>query len=267
MIPSELRRHVGKYYGKYSGEVTDNEDEGQRGLIRVKVPAVFGDELVATARPCLPTAHFFVPDVGARVWVEFEAGDPRHPIWVGTWYAEDEPPEESRLTPPSNRVIHTNAGHTIEISDEAGEEKITIKHKENAFLSIDPNGSVTISDSGGSHIYLNADAAEATMMSQHGHLVTMTDGGLALVNKDGSAFDLQGDVARITASNIVLDGQNVAIGNGAGPTDQVVKATPFSQLWQMFLTHTHATAMGPSGPPLPPVPMVPAQHYSSVMVK
>lgn len=267
MIANDLQRHIGKFYGKYSGEVVSNEDEDQRGHVTVTVPAVFGEELEVLARPCLPVGHFFIPDVGTRVWVEFEAGDPRFPIWVGIWYAEEETPVEAQQTPPANRVIHTAAGHRVEISDVDGEEKITIAHKENSFLAIAADGSVTLSNSKGSHLFLNADAEEATLMSQHGHLITMTADSLALVNKDGAAFDLQGDVARLTAATIILDGETVAIGTGASPADQVVKATQFNTLWTQFLLHTHPTAMGPSGPPVPPAPLIPAQHFTSVMVK
>lgn len=30
--------------------------------------------------------HFKVPKKGTPVWVQFEAGDARHPVWMGTWH-------------------------------------------------------------------------------------------------------------------------------------------------------------------------------------
>src|SRR5579871_4147029 len=119
---SDMERHAGKFYGKYSGEVTDNTDTETRGNITVKVPSVFGTDVEVLARPCLPFGHFFVPDVGAKVWVEFEAGDLRFPIWVGVWYPTDSTPKDAAISPPDNRVIQTPSGHTIEILDKAGEE-------------------------------------------------------------------------------------------------------------------------------------------------
>ena len=71
----ELRQHVGKYYGKYSGQVIANDqDPDNMGNIVVKVPAIFGPDAQVTARPCMPYGHFFIPAVGTMVWIEFEGG-------------------------------------------------------------------------------------------------------------------------------------------------------------------------------------------------
>lgn len=264
MIPEDLQRHIGKYYGKYSGEVIEIDDQDNMGRIKVKVPSVFGEDMVVQARPCLPFGHFYVPAERTRVWVEFEGGDPQYPIWVGTWYLAGETPAEAQIDPPENRVIQTPSGHTIEILDKDGEEKITIKHKSNAFINIDSNGSVLISNSNGSHIYLNADKEEATFMGEQGHLLTMTENSIAMVNSDGAAFDLQGSTARITADNILLEGKSVSLGSGAD--EHVLKAEQFNMLWTQFLVHTHASAMGPTGPPVPPSPLVEATHFSAAVV-
>ena len=52
---------------------------------------MLGDGKMAWAMPCLPGAGpsvglFMVPPVGAKVWVEFERGDPDYPIWVGGFW-------------------------------------------------------------------------------------------------------------------------------------------------------------------------------------
>src|SRR5262245_27429655 len=103
----DLRRHAGKFYGKYSGTVTDNADKNFFGRIKVTVPTVFGDGVEVSARPCFAYGHFFVPPVGAQVWVEFEAGDTNYPLWVGTWYPDGKAPTEAAISPPDNRVIQT----------------------------------------------------------------------------------------------------------------------------------------------------------------
>jgi hypothetical protein len=277
VINSDMQRHVGKYYGKYSGEVTNNEDDQNLGRITVKVPPVFGPDLEVRARPCLPFGHFFVPAIGTKVWIEFEAGNPDYPLWVGVWYPEDTTPVEAAVSPPDNRVIQTPSGHTIEFMDEDGEEKITIKHMSNAFISIDKNGSILISNPNGSHIYLNAEAEETTVVEQHGNHISMTENGLVMVNHDGSAtVQLSADTARLIASNIILQGSSVALGAGATdpPGEPAILGQTFSQMWNNFITsyaaHTHATAMGPSGPPLPPlVPppvLAPGQGLASAVV-
>lgn len=263
----DLNRHLGKYYGKYSGEVVDNKDPGHMGRIKVKVPSVLQD-LEVTARPCFPSGHFYVPPAGAKVWVEFEAGDPGHPIWVGTWYPEGAAPPEAAMDPPDARVIHTPSGHTIEILDKEGEEKIVLKHKGNAFVSIDKNGSVLISNPNGSFVFLNADKGEMSLVEEHGTLVSMTEKGVVIANKDGTALQISGESVSVIAKEIVLHGQTVALGGASTPADAepALLSTTFMAL---FNAHTHPTAVGPSGPPVPPLLPKPAGAWQSgtVMVK
>jgi hypothetical protein len=229
------------------------------GRIVVKVPSVFGVDTEVTARPCLPYGYFFVPAVGTKVWIEFEAGDTDYPIWVGTWYPQGTTPQPAAIAPPDNRVIQTASGHTIEIMDKAGEEKITIKHKDNSFVSIDKHGSVLLANQKGSFLLLNADKEEATFMEQHGHLLTMTAKGILIVNTDSSLLELNKDTIRISAKNIILQGSSVALGAGAAdpPPEPAILGQTFAQMWNTFIAsytaHTHATALGPSGPPLPPL--------------
>ena len=63
----------------------------QRGRVQVAVPAVLGSGRLSWAEACVPYAGdqvglFAVPPVGANVWVEFEAGDPDHPILAGCFW-------------------------------------------------------------------------------------------------------------------------------------------------------------------------------------
>jgi hypothetical protein len=256
----DLIRHVSKFYGKYSGDVVKNDNDADRsGKIVVKVPAVFGQSAEVTARPCFPFGQFFVPSVGSKVWIEFEGGHTDFPIWVGIWYPPGKTPKQAAISPPDNRVIETPSGHTIEIMDKAGEEKITIKHKGNSFISIDKNGSVLLSNQKGSFVFLNSDRGEATLMEQHGHLLTMTSKGVLISNKDSTLLELTGDTARLSARNIILQGTSVAVGAGATnpPPEPAILGQTFMQMWNTFIAsyaaHTHGTALGPSSPPLPPL--------------
>jgi hypothetical protein len=267
---TDLHRHIGKFYGKYSGEVVNNEDAEQRGQITVQVPSIFGMESGSevVARPCLPYGHFYIPPIGAKVWVEFEAGDLACPIWVGTWYPVDNTPEEAAVTPPDQRVIHTLSGHVIQLGDEEGEEKITIRHKENSFISIDKYGSVVIGNHKGSTVILNAEDDNIVLIDQHKNTISMTNDGVVVVNKDGgAAVELKGDMARIVAKEIILQGSSVALGAANSPTEMepTIKGNAFKLLWDMFIFHTHATAMGPSGPPVPPAQPLSALVLSSAV--
>lgn len=267
MLNSDLNRHIGKYYGKYAGIVATDPQPDALGRIRITVPGVLGETSIVRARPCMPSNHFFTPAPETRIWVEFEGGDTRYPIWVGVWYPEGSAPEEVREKPQTHRVIQTPKGHTIEISDEDDKEKVVIRHKEDAFISLQSDGSVIISNKNGAHLYLNAEGEQTTLTGEQGHLVTMTKDALVLVNDAGSVFELKGDTATVLAGKVVASGTTVALGaNAAEPT---IMGTAFKALWQLVATHTHPTAMGPSGTAVPPImPLVDGVHLtSSVVVK
>jgi hypothetical protein len=255
----DLSRHIGKFYGKYSGEVTNNEDDEKRGQIKVKVPSVFGLNMEVTARPCFATAHFYVPPVGAKVWVEFEAGDPNYPLYVGVWYPVDAAPPEAAINPPDNRVIQTPSGHTIEMMDKEGEEKIVIRHKDNSFIAFDKDGNVVISNKNGSHVYLNAKEQETTITEEHGNFIRMKDDGITVVNVNGALIEMKEDKVKVVAKEAVtinakdvnIESSTVSLGKGAGLAGQ--SAILGEIFMTLYSTHTHACAVGPTGPPLPPV--------------
>ena len=255
----DLQRHVGKFYGKYAGEVTDVADPDKTGCITVTVPSVFGKDVPVAARPCFAPGHFWVPPVGARVWVEFEAGNPQYPLWVGTWYPVGSNPPESQLDPPEARVAHTPSGHTVELVDTEGEEKVLIRHMAGAFVSIDPDGSVLVASKEGSHLFLNAADGVVSLMGQHGDLLTMSDKGVVLVNKDGTTLELKekkvkviaADVVQVEAKDVMVNSSSVTLGKDA--MEPALLGNMFKTLWMMVTTHVHPTAMGPSGPPLPPL--------------
>lgn len=116
------------YYGKYRGTVINNVDPEQRGRMMVQVPAVLGLVPSSWAEPCVPLAGpsgppmgvYFVPPIGAGVWVEFEGGDPELPIWSGCrWGAQSDVPPPALLGNPAdpNIVIQSLLQQSIVVSD------------------------------------------------------------------------------------------------------------------------------------------------------
>ncbi len=112
-----------RLFGKFRGTVSGNSDAQKRGRLEVKVNAVFGEQ-VLTALPCAPVANpdgsgfFAVPDVGANVWIEFEAGNPNYPIWTGCFWPEDA--IDKADAEPGIKFWRTKA-FSIRIDDDAGE--------------------------------------------------------------------------------------------------------------------------------------------------
>src|SRR6185503_18541559 len=90
-----IEKIEGRFYGKYRAVVVDNADPENRGRLRLRIPSVLGADVVSGwALPCLPfggssdQGFFFVPEIDATVWVEFETGNLDYPIWVGTFWGK-----------------------------------------------------------------------------------------------------------------------------------------------------------------------------------
>jgi uncharacterized protein involved in type VI secretion and phage assembly len=153
----------GKYYGKYRGRVLNNIDPLNQGRIEVEVPDVLGSNPSSWAKPCLPITGkqmgmYAVPEVGAGVWVEFEQGNPGHPIWVGGWWGSAmEVPGLSQSAPPGvqNIVIQTGGANSIQLSDDLESGGVFLRSSSGAEIAITSTG-ITISNGMGATIKLTA---------------------------------------------------------------------------------------------------------------
>jgi uncharacterized protein involved in type VI secretion and phage assembly len=152
----------GTYYGKYRGTVRNNVDPLQTGRLLLEVPDVHGKGLSTWAMPCVPFSGrqmgmWVLPQVGAGVWVEFEKGDPDHPIWSGCWWGSAaEPPALALAAPPAmpNTVIQTAGQTTLMLSDVPGPTGgILLKTKTGALISVNDTG-ITISNGKGAMIVM-----------------------------------------------------------------------------------------------------------------
>lgn len=131
-----------RFWGKYRGVVTDNQDPNGVGRLQVQVPAVLGTDVALWAEPCVPYAgqqigFYAMPPVGTAVWVEFEAGDPDHPIWCGGWWPDNGAPTDNTGTAvtPDQKTLRSetglqvtldDAGHTAVLSDADGRNFLKI---------------------------------------------------------------------------------------------------------------------------------------------
>ena len=129
-----LESMQGCFFGKYRGMVTNNDDPTGRGRIEVLVPAVMGEQPV-WALPCAPYAGnnmgvYMVPEPGSGVWVEFEAGDPSYPIWVGCFWGDNEAPKNERgaQAAPPLKIIRSQQGLMVTLDD--NQQVITLSDKD-----------------------------------------------------------------------------------------------------------------------------------------
>ena len=116
------------FLGKFRGTVLNNVDPDQRGRLMLTIPDVLGLVPSSWAEPCVPLAGptgppmgvYFVPPIGAGVWVEFEQGDPEFPIWSGCrWGTQSDIPTLAKGGNPAdpNIVVQSLLQHMIMISD------------------------------------------------------------------------------------------------------------------------------------------------------
>jgi uncharacterized protein involved in type VI secretion and phage assembly len=159
-------------YGKYRGRVKSNIDPLGRGRLEIEVPGVLANGSTTWAEPCVPLsgppgfpmgAHF-VPPKGAGVWVEFEAGDIDHPVWVGCiWSGKDSSGVPSQAK-----------------QDAAGSPPIVLQ-------TLGQN-SLTITDAGGGGI---------TIQTVSGARITLGSAGITLSTREGASIELTGQTVLI----------------------------------------------------------------------
>lgn len=139
-----------KYYGDYNGQVADNKDPDKLGRIKVKVPAIYGDQVHnfwASPKGLANGANegiFWIPKVDDYVSVTFDNGNCRFPRWQHAHWGTKDDMGNSVLAglydddgTPTKRQITTSAGQSLIFDDK--------------------NKLIDIVDVNGQHIKMNAD--------------------------------------------------------------------------------------------------------------
>ena len=129
---------IGKYYSSYRGYVVDNNDPDNMGRIQVLIPSITNDQ--KHTKWAWPKNQFagnnygmqVLPQIGDLVWVEFENGNARFPLWIHGHFGQTEKPEE--FVTPQVYGFKTPKGQIIVIDDRDDVEKIIINHGENVGL-------------------------------------------------------------------------------------------------------------------------------------
>ncbi|MCG8416739.1 MAG: phage baseplate assembly protein V [Proteobacteria bacterium] len=240
-------------YGKYRGFVADNRDPEQRGRLKLIVPSVLADQVTDWALPCMPFGGlgqqglFAIPDRNAQVWVEFEEGDIDRAIWTGTfWQSSADIPEGAAREQPTTRVLQTASGHILQFDDEQGNERIHLRHPANADVTIEPDGSITLTDASGNTLRIDATAKQVSLEHENGSRLTMSENGTSVEESSGNRIDMDGSGISVEGHRVVVKGGQVSLGEQGG--EPLIKGQSFLA---MFMSHTHTGVSGPTSPPLP----------------
>ncbi|BCJ57212.1 phage baseplate assembly protein V [Micromonospora endophytica] len=193
----------GRFLGKFRGTVTDTRDPLGEGRIQVSVPEVLGEH-ASWALPCVPYAGpgvglLAAPPVGTRVWVEFEAGSPDRPIWVGCFWGRGEYPT----------TVPAPAGVVLRIGE------VTL-------VTVDPRAQ------GPAPVPAAADGTQTTELTLTGGQTVLWQGGqpALTVNREVASLTLANLAATLSATqdtvvlrnrdtSVALSATTVSINDGA----------------------------------------------------
>jgi len=137
---------------------------------------------------------WFIPDVGVEVLLIFLGGDPRQPCVIGAlWNGQDSPPQSMDSAGQNNvKKLRSRTGVAITMDDTQGSQMLKLETPGGQSITLqDGPGSITIQDSNGNSITLNAsgitlDTSAQTSISASQHQVTA---GMVTVNAGMSTFN------------------------------------------------------------------------------
>jgi len=151
-----------RFFGKYRATVLNNLDPQNQGRIQVQLADLYGPFPSSWAQPSFPFAAkgmagmVALPQIGAAVWIDFEAGDPDYPVWSGGFYPDPAgfPVLALAGATPATPNIHfqTTTGTSVTLSDSPAQQ-VLIRTATNAMVMIGAAG-VTITNGQGASIQL-----------------------------------------------------------------------------------------------------------------
>lgn len=258
---------MGIVWEKYDATVTVNEDDENRGRIKVVCAGLLGDEeteLPMWVEPVFDWGWFYVPDVGEIVEVEACVGSDEDEVysqmsidnldvrWKNKRYHTNEVPEnpdtKATIIHPDflenygkRRGFATPHGHvflfdddpnnpTVQLTFRKSEHQVAVPILPTDFsrLEFEPDGSFKIT---------LLDTTKLHLQTEGKKLIVEIDGGssLSIEEKDADTIATIGDGSKSVAIAEALKDY----------IDSSVKAE--------FDAHIHPTAMGNSGPPVTPL--------------
>lgn len=233
----------------YAATVTVNEDDEQRGRIRVTCAGLMGDELSELpmwVEPVLDWGWFYVPDIGEIVEIEITSNteqdehfgqssiDNLDARWRGKRYYteaegtvgdEDQDPDvdarkvhaEFLTNYGKRRGIATPWGHVLLFDDTEGDHRIAIVHSAEQL----PHGEAFADETKQTRVEIEPDGSlKINLLNQHTvHL--QTEGNKLLITMDSEAHKIELDAAIPKASVELANGDHAVILDGSVPSAEI----------------------------------------------
>ena len=117
----------GRYYSSYRGFVADVDDPDSLSRVKLVIPQITGKQVMdywAWPKHAFSGNGYgsqILPKKGDMVWVEFEMGNPRKPVWLHGHHSlstdgkNNEKPDN--LRDPKNYWFKTPSGNLIQMDD------------------------------------------------------------------------------------------------------------------------------------------------------
>ncbi len=174
-------------------KVFDNVDPEGLSRIKVQFPWQVATNQttpwirVMTPHSGMDKGFHFIPEVGEEVLIGFEGGNAERPFVMGALYTGVNKPEEWQTDANNMKAIRTRSGHTIELNDTEGEEKIQI---------YDNEGSVIIFDTQAKSLTINATED-----------IEIGAKNIRIVAEENIDIQAQGDISKTADGDIMMQSQ------------------------------------------------------------
>lgn len=151
--------------------VTDNVDPDAKNRLKVQYPwdSDANESYWARVLTFMSGDDFgshFVPEIGDEVLVSFLNGNLESPVIMGSLWNEEKTPPYDATDENNIRAIKSRSGHELVFDDTEDATNLKLKSAQEHQVTLDDeNSKITIEDSGGNYVCLDASANEIIIKS------------------------------------------------------------------------------------------------------
>lgn len=204
--------------------VKENADPDGIGRVKVQFPWQEDSELTPWLRIITPhgglnKGFHFIPELEEEVLVGFEGGNAEKPYVLGSLFNITGKVDEFQTETNDAKIIRTRSGHTIELNDTDGEEKINIYDNEGSIITFDTQAkSLTINATETIDIAaknINISAEENITIGAQGNIEVASDGDTALQAQGAMDIQATGDASLTSSGAVTVEAASDATLTGA----------------------------------------------------
>ena len=277
-----LERFANRYYGVYTAKVIDNADPANRGRVRAICPAIGHSkpEHVSADFWAMPAmngvsvdennkivGNFCPPEENANIWIMFENGDARFPIYIGGWIVGNVKETEGIFSDVKNkgltkRGIRTTAGHYLSFDDDPDRLVVEL-HRGNGSgdseglqsIVLDDEGGVVIKNKNGGGVMIDGSGDSITIELVDDKKVKQST---VKLSKDGFEVSTQsGGSVKASKRNLIISGDKLVVDTkifrvngktflGRNASEPAIRGYKFATGWGVIHQHTCAAPTMPT---------------------